>query len=89
MLPIGEPRAKTKSRLFLSSLQDGLVFWLHFPALRTGLFSLSPSGTSSHRTILCPWIDADGPLPDRLRLDAVTRPRTATHAQIALSAAHF
>jgi hypothetical protein len=37
MLAIAEPRAKPKA--------DGLVFLLHFPALRTGLLSLSPSGT--------------------------------------------
>ena len=30
----------------------GRVFLLHFPALRTGLLSLSPSETSPHRTIL-------------------------------------
>ena len=37
----------------------------HFPALRTGLLSLSPSGTSLQRILLTPYVDADGQLPDR------------------------
>jgi hypothetical protein len=32
----------------------------HFPALRTGLLSLSPSGTSLQRILLTPYVDADG-----------------------------
>ena len=54
MLAIAEPRARPKAERFYRPLRDGLVFLLHFPALRTGLLSLSPSGTSPHRTILSP-----------------------------------
>ena len=39
---------------FYRPLRDGRVFLPHFPALRTGLLSLSPSGTNPHRTILSP-----------------------------------
>jgi hypothetical protein len=39
-----------------------------FPALRTGLLSLSPGGTSPHPTILSPYFDANGAkAPLRLR----------------------
>jgi hypothetical protein len=45
MLAIAEPRAKPKAECFYRPSRDGLVFLLHFLALRTGLLSLSPSGT--------------------------------------------
>ncbi len=54
MLAIAEPRAKSKAECFYRPLRDGLVFLFHFPALRTGLLSLSPSGTTPHRIILSP-----------------------------------
>jgi hypothetical protein len=41
-----------KPERFDRALRDGRVFLHHFPALRTGLLSLSPSGTSPQRTIL-------------------------------------
>ncbi len=52
MLAIAERRARPKAERFDRPLRDGRVFLHHFPALRTGLLSLSPSGTSPQRTIL-------------------------------------
>jgi hypothetical protein len=49
-----ERRARPKAERFDRPLRDGRVFLHHFPALRTGLLSLSPSGTSPQRTILKP-----------------------------------
>jgi len=54
MLAIAEPRAGPKAERFYRPGRDGRVFLHHFPALRTGLLSLSPCGTSPHRTILSP-----------------------------------
>jgi hypothetical protein len=42
MLAIAERRAKPKGERFDRPLRDGPVFLHHFPALRTGLLSLSP-----------------------------------------------
>jgi hypothetical protein len=41
-----------KPKRFDRPLRDGRVFLHHFPALRTGLLSLSPSGTNPQRAIL-------------------------------------
>jgi hypothetical protein len=46
--------ARPKDKRFDRPLRDGRVFLHRFPALRTGLLSLSPSGTSPQRTILNP-----------------------------------
>ncbi len=66
MLAIAERRARPKAGRFdRPLLRDGRVFLHHFPALRTGLLSLSPfflrpsgyggrAGTSPQRTILNP-----------------------------------
>jgi hypothetical protein len=43
MLAIAESRAKPKAECFYRPYGTDLL--LHFPALRTGLLSLSPSGT--------------------------------------------
>jgi len=51
MLAIAERRARSKAERFYRPLRDGRVFFHRFPALRTGLLSLSPSGTSPERTI--------------------------------------
>jgi hypothetical protein len=63
------PRAKT----LRSSLRDGRLFLHHFPALRTGLLSLDPSGidcfavSSSPGTrvipIASPYVDAHAQMP--------------------------
>jgi hypothetical protein len=47
MLPIAELRAKWKAKCFDRPCGTDLPL-LHFPALRTGLLSLSPSGTKVH-----------------------------------------
>jgi hypothetical protein len=44
MLAIAEPRAKSKAECFYRPYGTNLPF-ASFPALRTGLLSLSPSGT--------------------------------------------
>ncbi|SRR6266403_2054370 len=44
-------RARPKAERFLSSQTGRTCLFPSFPALRTGLLSLSPSGTSPHRTI--------------------------------------
>ncbi len=54
MPAIAERRARPKAERFDRPLRDERVFLHHFPALRTGLFSLSPSGTSPQRTMLTP-----------------------------------
>jgi hypothetical protein len=56
MVAVAERRARPKAERFDRPLRlrDGRVFLHHFPALRTGLLSLSPSGTSPQRTILNP-----------------------------------
>jgi len=67
MLAIAERRSRAKAEHFYrpSCYRDGPVFLHHFPALRTGLLSLSPfllrpsgyggqAGTSPQRTILNP-----------------------------------
>jgi hypothetical protein len=41
-LAIAERRARPKAGRFDRPLRDGRVFLHHFPALRTGLLSLSP-----------------------------------------------
>jgi hypothetical protein len=46
MLAVAERRARPKAERFDRPLRDGRVFLHHFPALRAGLLSLSPSGTS-------------------------------------------
>src|SRR5260221_5492930 len=65
MLGIAEPRAKPKAECFYRPSRDGLVFLLHFPALRTGLLSLSPSGTKVLTTLALQLTRpaAAGPLP--------------------------
>jgi hypothetical protein len=60
MVAVAERRARPKAERFDRPLRDGRVFLHHFPALRTGLLSPSPSGTSSHRTILSTYVDAYG-----------------------------
>jgi hypothetical protein len=47
IMAIAEPRARPNAVAFLSSLTltGRTCLLLHFPALRTGLLSLSPSGT--------------------------------------------
>jgi hypothetical protein len=52
MLAIAETHARLKAERFDRPSRDERVFLHHFPALRTGLLSLSPFGTSLHRTIL-------------------------------------
>jgi hypothetical protein len=54
MLTVVARRARPKAERFDRPLRlrDGRVFLHHFPALRTGLLSLSPFGTSLYRTIL-------------------------------------
>jgi hypothetical protein len=52
MLTIAEWHARPKAKRFYRPLRDGRVFLHHFPALRTGLLSLSPSGTTPQRTTL-------------------------------------
>jgi hypothetical protein len=63
MLAIAEPRTRPKAERFYSSRSGRTCLSASFPALRTGLLSLSPSllrppgyggqaGTSPHRTIL-------------------------------------
>jgi hypothetical protein len=56
MLAVAQRRARPKAERFDRPLRlrDGRVFLQHFPALRTGLLSLSPSGTRPQRTILNP-----------------------------------
>ena len=54
MVAIAERRARPKTKRFYRPLWGGRVFLHHFPALRTGLLSLSPFGTSPQRTILNP-----------------------------------
>jgi hypothetical protein len=54
MLAIVEPHPKPKAECFYRPCRDGRVFVRHFPVLRAGLLSLSPSGTSPHRPILDP-----------------------------------
>jgi hypothetical protein len=44
MLAIAETHARIKAKCFYRPSRDGRVFLHHFPALRTGLLSLSPSG---------------------------------------------
>src|SRR5260370_1835455 len=60
MLAIAEPRARSKTEYFYRPSRDGHSFLLHFPALRTGLLSLDPSGTSPSRTRK-PEVDAHAP----------------------------
>jgi hypothetical protein len=43
MQAIGERRARPNAKRFDRPYRDGPVFLHHFPALRTGLLSLSPS----------------------------------------------
>jgi hypothetical protein len=62
MLAIAESLARPKPSISIVPDGTGRVFLLHFPALRTGLLSLSPSGTSPRRTTLRPYVDADGQL---------------------------
>ena len=45
MVAVAERGARPKAERFDRPLRDGRVFLHHFPALRTGLLSLSPSGT--------------------------------------------
>jgi hypothetical protein len=45
MLAIAETHARFKAECFYRPSRDGGVFLHHFPALRTGLLSLSPSGS--------------------------------------------
>jgi hypothetical protein len=45
MVAVAERRARPKAERFDRPLRDGRVFLHHFPALRTGLLSLIPSGT--------------------------------------------
>jgi hypothetical protein len=52
MQAIAERRARPNAKRFDRPYRDGPVFLHHFPALRTGLLSLSPSGTSPQCTIL-------------------------------------
>ena len=66
MLAIAKRRSKPKAERFCRPSRDGRVFLHRFPALRTGLLSLSPSGTSPQRTILTPYVDAYGQAPDQL-----------------------
>ena len=54
MLAIAEPRAGPEAERFYRPGRDGRVFLHHFPALRTGLLSLSPSGTSPAAARLTP-----------------------------------
>ena len=54
MLEVAGRHARQKAERFDRPLRDGPVFLHHFPALRTGLLSLGPSGTSPQRTILNP-----------------------------------
>ena len=54
MLAIAERHVRPKAESFYRPLRDGRVFLRHSPALRTGLLSLSPSGTSPQRTMLNP-----------------------------------
>jgi hypothetical protein len=42
MQAIGERRARPNAKRFYRPYRDGPVFLHHFPALRTGLLSLSP-----------------------------------------------
>jgi len=52
MLAIAERLARPKAERFsIVPYRDGRVFLHHFPALRTGLLSLSPSGTSPQRSM--------------------------------------
>ena len=67
MLAIVEPHLKPKAERFYRPFRDGRVFLHYFPALRTGLLSLSPSGTSPPRIILTRQVDAHGQLPDHDR----------------------
>src|ERR1700741_5369459 len=46
-----EVTARPGADVFDRPLRDGHFFLHHFPALRTGPLSLSPSGASPHRTI--------------------------------------
>jgi len=66
MVAVAERRARPKAERFDRPLRDGRVFLHHFPALRTGLLSLSPSGTSPQRTILNPQVSAYGARSPRL-----------------------
>ena len=52
MLATAAPCTSPKAERFDRPVLDGLVFLLDSPALRTGLLSLSSSGTSPYRTIL-------------------------------------
>jgi hypothetical protein len=54
MQAIAEWRARPNAKRFDRPYRyrDGPVFLHYFPALRTGLLSLSPSGTSPQCTIL-------------------------------------
>jgi len=52
MPAIAERRARPKAKRFYRPYRDGRVSLHHFPALRTGLLSLSPSGTSPQGTTL-------------------------------------
>jgi hypothetical protein len=69
-LAISERRARPKAERFDRPLRDGRVFLHHFPALRTGLLSRSPSGTSPQynpRPLKTRMEDAHGQPPDESR----------------------
>jgi len=51
-----EVTARPGAKCFDRPLRDGHLFLHHFPALRTGLLSLSPSGTSLRRILLIPML---------------------------------
>ncbi len=67
MLALAERLARPKAERFDRPLRDGRVFLHHFPALRTGLLSLHPSGMNSAELISA--------IPIVLRCMAQTRRR--------------
>jgi|SRR4029077_8372049 hypothetical protein len=76
--------------MFRSSLRDGHLFLHHFPALRTGLLSLSPLGDESSAHTSKPYVDANG----RCRIgyasiQICTRPSASPARTAALSVARF
>jgi len=64
MLAIAKRHARFKAECFYRPSRDGRVFFHHFPVRQlrdAGLLSLIPFGTSLHRTVLTPQVDAHGP----------------------------
>jgi hypothetical protein len=81
-----EATGRSRAECFDRPLRDGHLFLHHFPALRTGLLSLSPLRDESSAHTSKPYVDANG----RCRIGYASIQICARPARTAaLSVAHF